>query len=142
VNRALTETEKASFLLRHPTIAARVSEFLSIVNTVGYDQAPKPPGGYIPTYDVMDYWLQQLPGWIPSWGLAVPDDVFQGTVVIFPNAYGDLLFTLTDAPDTVTGEINKPPYQSPEGTNVTPIEQVVYLGVLLAGVYIYNSVKR
>lgn len=132
-SRALTDGETLGFLFRHPTIAARIEEFTTIVNQVGYDQAPKPPGGWNPLdYDVLDYWLNQLPGWIPAWGLRVDDSVL-GPVTIFPDAVGNLHYTAGDSP---AGDINKPPYQSP--SDASPLGELMSLAVVVAigwGVY-------
>jgi hypothetical protein len=124
---ALTATEQAGLLARNPILAARVVEFINVVNTIGYNQAPEPSAGTdFSAAGILDYWLQKLPGWIPTWGLLVNDSYF-GPVVVFPDASGTLHFTATSAP---TGDINKPPYESPDQSPLAQIIGWVMIGVV------------
>lgn len=139
--RSLTQLEIIGFLARHPSIGARVSEFVGIVNTVGYDQAPRPPGGWnILDYDVIDYWLKQLPGWIPPWGIAAWDDALSGYVVIFPDAIGDLRYTLSDNRGAAF-EIEKPDFQSPNPPGGSPADTLILLGVVLVAAVVVGQLR-
>ncbi len=132
----LTTLEQAAFLLRHPVVAARVALFQEAVNTVGYDQSPQPPGGWdIWNQDLLDYWLRQIPGWIPSWGIAVADTPYWPYVVIFPDAVGVLRYTGTDAAQAVhIGD--PPPAGIPDTSPIDWITLAVVAGALLyAGLY-------
>lgn len=141
MNRTLTDTEIAGFLLRNPVIAVRVGEFNSIVANLGYDQAPTPPGGFeFWKYDVVDYWLRRLPGWIPSWGLACWDSSLGGWVVIFPAAQGFLRFTLSDNSGAAF-QINKPPFTSPDPPGGSPLDMLWLLALVVVGAVVVGQAR-
>lgn len=137
----LTTSDQLAFLARHPVIALRVSMFQQIADSVGYDQAPNPPGGYdFTNYDILDYWLRQLPGWIPSWGLDVPDSIYPH-VIIFPDAVGNLRYT---GVDSAPGDINLPyPVPLPDKS---PLDQVkdwaVNFAIGYVALEVWKAVKK
>lgn len=136
ISHELTITERVAFLARHPNVAARVVEFEAIVGNVGYDQAPTPPGGWnIFDADLVDYYLRMLPGWIPSWGIAVEDSVWP-YVVIFPDAVGDLRMTGTDVVQAV--HINDPePATIPDTAPMDYLMWALAIGAVIAlGVWV------
>src|SRR4029079_13822987 len=138
IAHALTSAATLAFLVRHPIIAARVEEFTYVVNTVGYDQSPQPPGGWdIWDVDLVDYYLAQLPRWIPTWRLAGGDTVLP-YVVIFPDAGGTLHYTGTDALQALT--INDPPpHGIPDASPLDWLTRFAFIGGVLYLVLLFKK---
>ena len=129
-SRALTAGEVAGFLTRNPSVAAQVAAFQQYKTYIGYSQDSS-------TWS--NWFAQNIPGFIPQYGEAVNDSVL-GTVFVFPDAYGNLQYTVSNAP---TGDINNPlpPTVPFSGNWYDPLVSLATWGLVGYFVFLYASKK-
>ena len=90
--RAMTNSEIAGFMLRHPIEADYIAATKIAISTGVYN------------------WVDSWPGVIPPWGTQVNDSTY-GVVTIFFGQGDGVLHMTADSP--VLADINKPAYVPP-----------------------------